>query len=110
MTVPAATVQAAKDNMRKLLDEAFQGSISFDPITVEPIVDYYGEDNLEIIVVYDGDETLLDPNKLNRISSTLGDILYDMGFKNIPKESHIPKDEYPHWLAMANAERPWELE
>lgn len=110
MTVPAATVQAAKDNMRKLLDEAFQGTVSFDPITVEPIVDYYGEDNLKIVVVYDGDYALLEPSKLIRISSQLDDILYGMGFRNFPSESYIAKDEYPEWLWMSNHPRPWELE
>ena len=110
MTVPAATVQAAKDNMRKLLDEVFQGTVSFDPITVEPIIDYYGEDNLKIVVVYDGDYALLEPYKLIRISSQLDDILYGMGFRNFPLESYIAKDEYPDWLWMSNHPRPWELE
>ena len=110
MTVPATIVQAAKDNISRLLEEAFQGTITFDPITVEPIVDYYGEDTLKIIVVYDGDYALLDPNKINRISSELDDILYDLGFRNFPSESYIPKDEYPEWLWMSNHPRPWELE
>ena len=110
MTVPATIVQAARNNMRRLLDEAFQGTITFDPITVEPIIDYYDEDNLKIVVVYDGDYDLLDPNKLNRIFSELNDVLYDLGFTNVPMESYIPKDEYPEWLWMSNHPRPWELE
>ena len=110
MTIPAATVQAAKDNMRKLLDEAFQGSVSFDPITVEPVIDYYGEDNLKIVVVYDGDYALLDPHKISRIASELDGILSGMGFTNAPMESYIPKDEYPDWLRMFSSERPWEYE
>ena len=28
--------------MRRLLDETFQGAVTFDPITVEPVVDFYG--------------------------------------------------------------------
>ena len=83
MTVPATIVQAAKDNISRLLEEAFQGTITFDPITVEPILDFYGEDALEIIVVYDGDDSLLDPHKLIRISSELYDILYDLGFVTV---------------------------
>ena len=110
MTVPAATVQAARDNMRRLLDETFHGTITFDPITVEPMINYYGEDNLKIIVVYDGDYTLLDPNKLNRIFSELNDVLCGMGFTNVPMESYISKDEYPEWLRMSTSERPWEYE
>ena len=110
MTVPATIIQAAKDNISRLLDETFQGTITFDPITVEPIVDYYGEDTLKIIVVYDGDYALLDPHKINRISSELDDILYDLGFRNVSLDSYIPKDEYPEWLWMSNHPRPWELE
>ena len=110
MTVPAATVQAAKENMRRLLDEAFQGAISFEPIMVEPTIDYYGEDNIKIIVVYDGDYALLDPRKIGNIASELDGILYGMGFTNVPMESYIPKDEYPEWLRMSTSERPWEYE
>ncbi len=110
MTVPATIVQAAKDNISRLLEEAFQGTITFDPITVEPIVDYYGEDALEIIVVFDGDYALLDPHKLNRISSELDDILYGLGFHNLSLDSYIAKDEYPEWLEMSQSERPWEYE
>lgn len=110
MTVPATIVQAAKDNMRRLLDEAFHGTVSFDPITVEPVVDFYGEDSLKIIVVYDGDYALLDPHKLIRISSEMDDILYGMGFRNFPLESYISKDEYPEWLWMSNHPKPWELD
>ena len=110
MTVPATIVQAARDNMRRLLDEAFQGTITFDQITVEPIIDYYDEDNLKIVVVYDGDYALLDPHKISRIASELDGILYDMGFRNVPAESYIPRDEYPEWLWMSNHPRPWELE
>ena len=110
MTVPATIVQAARDNMRRLLDEAFQGTITFDPITVEPIIDFYDEDNLKIVVVYDGEDALLDPNILNGIFSDLNDVLYDLGFTNVPMESYISKDEYPEWLWMSNHPRPWELE
>lgn len=110
MTVPATIVQAAKDNISRLLEETFQGSITFDPITVEPIVDYYGEDALEIIIVYDGDYALLDPHKIIRISSELDDILYDLGFRNVSLDSYISKDEYPEWLEMSKSERPWEYE
>ena len=110
MTVPATIVQAAKDNISRLLDETFQGTITFDPITVEPIVDHYGEDALEIIVVYDGDYALLDPHKIIRISSELDDILYDLGFHNVSLDSYISKVEYPEWLKMSKSERPWEYE
>lgn len=110
MTVPATIVQAAKDNISRLLDETFQGTLTFDPITVDPIVDFYGEDTLEIIVVYDGDYALLDPNKLNKIASELHDILYGMGFRNVALDSYISKDEYPEWLWMSNHPWPWKLE
>lgn len=110
MTVPATIVQAAKDNISRLLDETFQGTINFDPITVESIIDFYGEDTIEIIVVYDGDYALLDPRKLARIASELHDILYGMGFRNFALDSYIPKDEYPEWLWMSNHPCPWKLE
>ena len=83
-----------------------KGEISFDPITVEATLDHYGEDYLEISVVYENSGQLLDPRKLNAISAKLGMILMKLNFHNIPQESYIDKAEYAEWLEL-NRTPPW---
>lgn len=107
MAIAETTVRATEDKMKELLAQTFQGKIVFNPVTVEPATDHYGDDNLEIVVVYEGDDALLDPNELNAISSKLGDVLYKLGFLNIPVESYIAKDEYPEWVRLNSLPTPW---
>ena len=107
MAIPESVVRAAEERLKAMLDEAFKGEVSFGPITVEATHDFYGEDNLEIVVVYDNSGQLLDPHKLNTISGKLGMILLKLDFHNIPKESYIDKSEYAEWLEL-NRMLPWE--
>ena len=58
---------------RGLLEEAFQETFTFDPVTVELIQNMFGQYTFHVTVVYDGDGCLLDPAKLNRISSLMID-------------------------------------
>ena len=109
MSIQENIVRAAEDNIKMLLNQAFAEKFTFDPITVEAVTDHYGEDNLKIVVVYDGDYDQLDPKKLNRISTELGSILAEFGFHNIPTESYIDKKEYPEWIALMS-QAPWEQE
>ena len=107
MAIPESTVRAAEENLKALLEEAFKGGVSFGPITVDATLDFYGEDNLEIVVVYDNSGQLLDPHKLNTISAKLGMILLNLDFHNIPTESYIDKAEYAEWLEL-NRMLPWQ--
>ena len=93
-----ATANAAEDNIKILLDQAFEGKIVFGPIKAELTVDQYGDDNLDITVVYEGDYELLDPEKLNSVSSELVNVLACLGFHNIPTESYIAKAEHSNGL------------
>ncbi len=106
MTVQENTLRAAEDNIKTLLEQAFAEKFIFDPITVEATTDHYGEDNLNIIVVYDGDYDQLDPRKLNWVSVELSSILAEFGFHNMPTESYIDKREYPEWVALME-QAPW---
>ena len=107
MAIPESTIKAAEEHLTALLEEAFKGEVSFGPITVEATLDFYDEDNLEVVVVYENSGQLLDPHKLNKISSKLGTILLKLDFHNIPKESYIDKSEYAEWLEL-NRMLPWE--
>ena len=109
MGVPADTLKAAEDGITKMLNQAFEGSVVFGPVKVESTADHYGEDNLNIVVVYDGDHDRLDPDKLNKVSTELAWMLEALGFRNIPTESYIDRNEYDEWLAL-QSQSPWEQE
>ena len=109
MGIPAYTLKVAEDGIKTMLNQAFGGTVVFDPVKVEPIADHYGDDNLNIVVVYDGDYDGLDPKKLNLVSAELASMLGSLGFRNMPTESYIEKTEYDEWQALQR-QSPWEWE
>ena len=58
---------------REHLDEAFQETFTFDPITVEPTQNMFDQDAYRVTMAYHGDGRLLVPAKLNRTSSLMVD-------------------------------------
>ena len=82
---------------RERLKEAFDGSLTFDPIRVERTRNLWDEDAFRVTVVYDGDHSLLDSAKLNAISSGIVDRLLELGINNTVIESHVEKGEYADW-------------
>ena len=107
MAISENLLQTTRESMRELLNRAFEGKITFEPIGVEPRLDHDGEENIGIVVVFHGDEGLLDPRKLNLVSSQLGTVLDDLGFHNVPVESYIAEDEYPEWRRLNSLRAPW---
>ena len=74
---------------REHLEEAFQGTLTFDPIQVEATQNLRDEDAFHVTVFYDGDRGLLDPAKLNAISSRMVDQLLEPGIGNTVIESYV---------------------
>ena len=107
MAIPTDTLKAAENSIRTMLNQQFGGKVVFDPVRVEATKDHYGEDNLDIVVVYEGESDVLDPDQLNLVSMELAEILDTVGFHNIPTESYIHKREYADWLAHKQ-QQPWE--
>ena len=82
------------------LDEAFTGTLKFDPITVERTQNMFGQEAFLLTVPYDGDIRLLDPAKLNRISSQMIDKATELGIENTIIESYVLSLEYTHGMAL----------
>ena len=94
---------------REQLERKFQGvPLKFDPILVEVVLDQYGEDTFHVTVVYDGDQDLLDPAKLNRISGELSLLWPGLGIDKIPIESHVDKEEYDLGDELLYDDDEWE--
>ena len=71
------------------LDEAFQGTFIFDPITVEVTQNMFDQNAFHATVVYHDDGRLLDPGKLNLISSQMVDEAPELGIENTILESYV---------------------
>lgn len=76
------------------LDEAFQGTFTFDPITVEVTQNILDHDAFHVTVAYNGDVRLLEPAKLNRISYLMIDEAAELGIENTVIESYVDSREY----------------
>ena len=77
-----------------VLDRIAQGNLTFDPIMVDVTQNMFDEDAFHVFVVYDGDSPLLDPAKLNRISSLMTDRAAELGIENTILESCVESDEH----------------
>ena len=98
----------------ELLEEAFPGTITFDPITVELTQNIFDHDAFHVTVAYKGDVRLLDPAKLNRISSQMVDEAAELGIENTILESYVDSREYggqvdraEEPLAEIRGNQPW---
>ena len=79
---------------REHFKEAFPETFTFDPITVELTQNMFDENAFHVFVVYDGEGRLLDPAKLNRISSLIVDEATELGIENTVLESYVNSREY----------------
>ena len=79
---------------RERLKEAFQETITFDPITVELTQTMFDRDAFHVTVAYHGDGRLLDPAKLNRISSLIIDEAEELDIENTLIESYVDSREH----------------
>ena len=94
MAFDKETVTQVESLYRQHLDEAFQGSFTFDPISVELTQNMFDHDAFHVTAAYDGDVRLLDPAKLNRISSQMVDKAAALGIENTILESFADSREY----------------
>ncbi len=84
------------------LDGYFKGAFVFDPIRVETQIDYWGdgEEYLEIIIVFDGDQKLLSPRRTGGLTSRLRDKLEDEDITAFPVLRFMEKSE---WMGYERA-------
>ena len=106
--IPAHKLDEIASAFKTITEEIFEGEeFVFGPVTAKQTVDHYGEDNLDFVIVYDGEYCGLDGRRLNMVSVELGDYLERFDFHNIPTKGYIHKSEYPEWLRLSKL-MPWE--
>lgn len=86
------------------LDGYFKGAFVFDPIRVEPQIDYWGdgEEYLEVIIVFDGDQKLLSPRWTVGLTSRLRDRLEDAGIEAFPVTRFMEKSDWKGYERAMN--------
>ena len=99
---------------REYLEEALRGTLTCDPITAEPTENMCDLPAFQVTVVYDGDGRLLDPARLNRISSLITGRAAELGVDNTVIESHVHSLEYTgqqkfvaETLPQVSGDRTW---
>ena len=112
------SLNLSEDNLREIettfktkLDDAFQGEFEFGPITAKQVVNLYGQDNVEVKIVFEGEYRVPDQKKTRRISGEMYGYLeqFGFGFDNTLLPAYIHESEYEHWLEMSSRP-PWARE
>ena len=79
------------------LSDRFGGSLDFGPITLEEKLDQDGDPYLHIFIVFDGDQSHLDPAWTSGLMGRIRPQLMDLGVETLPSKSFIEKSE---WMAL----------
>ena len=87
------------DEMARLvgaaLRERYQGEgLVFDPIIAKRAVDHYGDEYVDIFVIFDGDEDKLDARWTNGLWIQLDPHLERLGITSVPGLSFVEKSEW----------------
>ena len=82
--------------VRSTLEKRFAGDFIFDPIVVIPEIDEYGDDYLDIIIVFEGDQSNLDPSWTSGLIGRIQPHLAAVGIEAFPVPSFVVKSEWKH--------------
>ena len=97
-----------------LLEEHFGDELAFGPIMVIPkIDDHYADDvfpYVHIYIVFDGDQSKLDPSRTRKISGQLMPLLEEIGVYDWPITSWVSKSDWKRTERRMQRELERELE
>ena len=94
--------QEQKDKVSEIvgaaLRERFKGEFVFDPIVAESVADEWDDDYLNVTVVFDGDQSRLDPGWTITLVRRVRPELYKAGVKEFPVIRYIAKPTWARWM------------
>ena len=96
--------EKVKTIVRNTLEKRFASDFIFDPIVVVSEIDEYGDDYLDIIIVFDGDQANLDPSWTSGLIGRIQPHLAAAGIEAFPVPSFVVKSE---WKYMERHMRKW---
>ena len=94
--------EQVKEVVREDLEGHFRDRLAFDPIVVHQAVDEFGDGDgevyLRILIVFDGDQGLLDPAWTVGLIRRIRPRLIDAGVEEFPVPSFIKSNEWKRML------------
>ena len=85
------------DFVRLTLTEKFKDEFKFGPIVAVPKTDQYGDEYVHIYIVFQGDQSKLDPEWAGGLGLRIRPMLQKRGIANTPRKSFVEKSE---WLEV----------
>lgn len=82
------------------LHSQFQGTFEFDPVNITQALDHDGDQCLNILVVFKGNQDLLDPTKTIIMADHVQSRLWEMDLPHYPVTHFVEKSE---WVAEGHA-------
>lgn len=94
--------------MAKLVGDALRerfkdDGLVFDPIIAERAVDHYGDEYVDIFVIFDGDQKKLDARWINGLWMMLDPEMEELGITSVPGISFVEKSE---WAEVFHGQYP----
>lgn len=109
MVINALNAKKIESLFRDHLERNFQGTgLKFDPIIVEPAYDQFDQKTFDVMVVFDGDYSLLKPGTLNSISVAMLGEYEAMGIYTTVTDGYVSKEEWDMRDELL-APEPWEF-
>ena len=85
------------DFVRLTLTEKFKDEFKFGPIVGIPKTDQYGDEHVPVNIVFEGEQTKLDPKWTGGLGLRIRPMLQKRGIANAPSKSFVEKSE---WLEV----------
>ena len=86
MSFSPDTLEKVADIARDLLNERFGNDLVFDPVFAKSLVDHYGDDYIQLYLVFDGDEKKLELDWTIDMVFKMEPALNEMGVYDLPGE------------------------
>ena len=94
MSFSPDTLEKVADIARGLLNERFGNDLVFDPVFAKSLVDHYGDDYIQLYLVFDGDEKKLDLDWTIDMVFEMEPALNEIGVYDLPGKFFIKKSEW----------------
>ena len=98
MLITEAKENELREFVLKLLYDRFGDEFVFDPILIQPKMDYiHGEEYVNIFIVLDGDGSKLDAGWTAGLSLLMYPKMEELGLPSIATQQFVLKSEWDEW-------------
>ena len=100
------TEEIVRGIVHKTLKMHFEDRLKFDPILVAPALDEFGDGDgstyIRILIVYDGDQSQLDPEWMSGLIRRIRPQMIEKEIEEFPSPSFIEKNEWLNLMSRAS--------